>query len=245
MLLWKKWRDIGKKQKQWNSNFEKMILLLKNLLKKNISYFLMLIVFYIIAFYRLMVFSKIDNHLWINQLVGNYYVDNFFKYLTHLGDGVFVVFVGIICLFKDVRQALVLLIAYFLAGGLVAILKNYVFDVARPHFVLDYFHKEIAVKYVEGVEVLALNSFPSGHSTAAFVLFTFLAFQSHQNWLKALMGFLGILVAFSRVYLSQHWLNDIVAGSLIGLVITMIVIALVEYKQWLNQFNKSVLKILG
>ncbi len=222
-----------------------MIVLLKNLLKKNVFYFLMLVVFYIIAFYRLMLFSKIENHLWINQLVGNYYVDNFFKYLTHLGDGLFVVLVGIIWLFKNVRQGLILLIAYALAGGIVAILKNYVFDVARPHFVLDYFHKDIVVKYVKGVEVLALNSFPSGHSTAAFVLFTFLAFQTCANWLKALMGFMGILVAFSRVYLSQHWLNDIVAGSLIGLVITTIVIALVEYKQWLNQFNKSVLRIFG
>lgn len=216
-----------------------MLVILKNIIQKNVVFFLTIIIFYVYAFYRIFIFSKIDNHLFFNQWVGNFYVDIFFKYLTHFGDGLFVVLVGFLWLFKNIRQGLILLIAYAIAGGLVAVLKNYVFDVARPHFVFDYFHKDIAVKYVEGVEVLALNSFPSGHSTAAFVLFTFLAFQSRLNWQKSLMGILGILVAFSRVYLSQHWLNDIIAGSLIGLFITLLVIIFFDYKQWLANYDKG------
>jgi membrane-associated phospholipid phosphatase len=76
---------------------------------------------------------------------------------------------------KNLRQSLFCLLLMH-CRRLVAILKNYVFDVPRPHFVFDYFHKDIFVKYVEGVEGLALNSFPSGHSTSAMVLFTCFAF---------------------------------------------------------------------
>jgi membrane-associated phospholipid phosphatase len=43
-----------------------------------------------------------------------------------------------------------------------------------------------------------------------------LAFFIKQKWATYLMMAIGILVAFSRVYISQHFIQDTVAGAWIG-----------------------------
>ncbi len=211
-------------------------------IKENQSYLLPILFFYIFAIYRIFLYSKIDNHLFFNQHVGNYYIDWFFKYITHFGDGFFLIFIVLLWIFKNIRQALILLTSYVIAGGLTSILKNYIFDEGRPHFIFGYYYPHIHVKYVEGVELLALNSFPSGHSTTAFVLFTFIAIQVKYHWQKFLLSIIASLVVFSRVYLSQHWLNDIFVGSLIGLILTWIIYLIFEKYRILNQLNKSILQ---
>lgn len=57
------------------------------------------------------------------------------------------------------------------------------------------------------------RSFPSGHATSMFTLLPFLDFI-YVFWL-----ILSILVSLSRVYLGVHYLSDIIAGALIGLII--------------------------
>lgn len=214
--------------------------LIIQIIKQNKCFFIPVLIFYIFSIYRLISFSKINNHLFFNQYVGNPYVDWFFKYITYLGDGFFVIMIVILWSLKNIRQSLILLVSYVASGGLVAILKNYVFDYARPHFMFTYYYKEIHIKYVEGVEQLALNSFPSGHSTSAFVLFTFIALQLKKSWQKCTMAIVGILVTFSRVYLSQHWLVDIFAGSVLGLLLTILVYLVFEKYKILEKWNRGV-----
>lgn len=60
------------------------------------------------------------------------------------------------------------------------------------------------------------NSFPSGHSTSAFCLFFCLCIISPKVWQKIFFFCLAILIGFSRVYLSQHFFEDIYVGSIIG-----------------------------
>lgn len=66
------------------------------------------------------------------------------------------------------------------------------------------------------------SSFPSGHSSRAFVIFGVLA----SFYRKYLIGFylIAIIVAFSRLYLGVHYLSDVVFGSLIGIVIAQLVV---------------------
>jgi membrane-associated phospholipid phosphatase len=211
------------------------------LLKNNLYFFIPLIVFYCFGIYRIIFYSKVDTHLFFNQWVGNKFFDEFFKYATFLGDGWFVIAVGILWLFKNIRQGVMILISYALAGGFVSILKNYVFDEYRPSFAFNFFFKDKIVKYVDGVELLALNSFPSGHSTAAFALFSSLALFEKNQWIKFIYALMAIIVTFSRVYLSQHWLNDILAGSLIGLLVSFVVYSFFEKYQFLIHKDKGLM----
>lgn len=85
-------------------------------------------------------------------------------------------------------------------------------------------------------------SFPSGHATIA-TLFCFLIIFAYKKHIKnKLMKFIFILfftisalaISFSRVYLSVHYLSDVVVGMLLGLLISSISVFVFE-----NFFEKE------
>jgi membrane-associated phospholipid phosphatase len=63
------------------------------------------------------------------------------------------------------------------------------------------------------------NSFPSGHSTAAFSMATVYAMEySSTIWVPALAYTLATGTAVSRLYDNKHWASDVVIGSALGFV---------------------------
>ena len=74
----------------------------------------------------------------------------------------------------------------------------------------------------------AMNSFPSGHTITAFAIFIILAMVVKKQYLKVLFTLTAILAGFSRVYLSQHFLEDIFLGALIGVAIALLSCTLVD-----------------
>lgn len=171
----------------------------------------------VFAAYFLFQYDKVALHTKINTIVGNSTIDTFFKYYTFVGDGIFAVLIGLIVLVINIRNGVFILTSYIISGIITSGLKNYVYDdVNRPHFVFGYFVKHIQLKYIQGVDMVGQNSFPSGHATSAFALFTCLALLTDNKYFKTLFFVLAFGAAFSRTYLSQHWLVDITIGSLIG-----------------------------
>jgi len=69
-------------------------------------------------------------------------------------------------------------------------------------------------------------SFPSGHATLAMIFYGFLTYyfiKKSKIWEKQLNYFwigisLIILIGFTRLYLGVHYLSDVIAGYLVGLV---------------------------
>lgn len=188
---------------------------LKKLFKEN-KYFLipyiLLVVFSIIL---LLSFSKTELHIASNK-ANNAFFDVFFKYATNLGNGWAIAILFIVLLMLRYRFAFAFLTGSLIASLIVNIFKKLFFhDVYRP---LKYFEQYSTYKLhlVEGVNMHLLQSFPSGHSATAFNVFFTLAILVKSNTLKFTFLIMALLVAYSRVYLSQHFLIDITVGSFIG-----------------------------
>lgn len=62
------------------------------------------------------------------------------------------------------------------------------------------------------------NSFPSGHTCAAFAFAAALCAVLPQKWAKAAALIAAALMGFSRLYVGVHFPSDVLAGVLIGTV---------------------------
>ena len=61
------------------------------------------------------------------------------------------------------------------------------------------------------------ESFPSGHSTRAFVTASVIAAHYHQFWIKTVVYTLATMVAYARVNYNVHFASDVLAGAMIGI----------------------------
>jgi len=173
----------------------------------------------------LVLFEKQTIHLSINKL-NNGFFDGFFKVVTEFGAFPFIAALTVATLFFRFRIALTAIASSLFAVVLTQFGKRVIWpDSPRPKVLfsgLDSFH------VVEGVHLHSTHSFPSGHTSGAFALFLVLILYTKSPCLKVLFLLAALLVAYSRMYLSQHFLIDVTAGSFIGLIS-----ALLAY-WWLN-----------
>ncbi len=186
---------------------------LKNILKSNKAFFVPFFLVLAVGAGLLGFTSKGDFLLFLNSN-HNTFFDYFFKYLTFLGDGYFVLVVIIIFGIYRIRNGILILSGYLLSGALAQIFKR-IFDLPRPK---TYFSGKIVLNFVPGVDVYAFHSFPSGHAATAFAYCLMLSILTKNNYLKFLTFLLALFIAISRVYLCQHFLMDIYFGSIIGLI---------------------------
>lgn len=167
----------------------------------------------------LVLFGKVESHLGVNY-THTPFQDFLFKWITYLGDGRIVAIGALIVSLTYIKRyrwsAFFLgLFTLFLSGVIVQFLKHAVFyDAYRP----TKFISKGWLNLVSGVDMHTMNSFPSGHTTAAFAFFTYLAFLYwKKTWFQMACLVLAILAGYSRIYLSQHFLEDVVAGSILGI----------------------------
>ncbi len=69
---------------------------------------------------------------------------------------------------------------------------------------------------------------PSGHSAVAFSIWTVIAFASRSELAIVLSFFLAGIIAWSRVRASVHTIWEMVCGSLVGILITTLVIQMLQ-----------------
>jgi membrane-associated phospholipid phosphatase len=184
-----------------------------NLLKTNKAFFIPYLIFLFLSIPVLLFFSKGSIHLFLNTLhtSGG---DFLFRYITNLGDGWMPVILAIAFLFVSLRKSVLVFSSGLLAGILAQFFKRIVFpDIVRP---IKYFDGVNELYLVEGVKMHGSFSFPSGHASTIFALCLILSIYIKRDIVKSSLFLLAVIVAYSRVYLSQHFLNDIVAGSVLG-----------------------------
>ena len=76
---------------------------------------------------------------------------------------------------------------------------------------------------------LADNSFPSGHSALMFAVFSSVYICFRKKWLTPLF-LIPFMVSVSRYFLVVHHMMDIVAGTVIGVLIPIAALSLYEKK---------------
>ena len=156
--------------------------------------------------------GKTDTHLLLNS-VHFKYGDLFFKYLTEFGNGLVPVMLFAILLMVRFSWALVMGASGIVMGIVIQGLKRSVF--AGDHRPAMFF-PDGSLPSIEGIELMMHNSFPSGHSATALCVFFLLACFVKQQWATYLFVILALLTAFSRVYISQHFIEDTIVGAWIG-----------------------------
>ena len=189
---------------------------LKKIVTSNKIFFSILLSFYLVGALLIFLVPKEVMHIRINKF-NSAWADVFFQYFTEVGSGVTVALVVVILFFFDKRLAFSVGLSALFAGLVIQGLKHLVFpDIMRPSAVIHNLH------LVEGVVLNKMYSFPSGHTSTAFAMFSTLVFYFRRKRLKLLFLFLALLVGFSRIYLSQHFFVDVYFGSMIGLFFSIL-----------------------
>lgn len=67
-------------------------------------------------------------------------------------------------------------------------------------------------------------SFFSGHAQVSFAISVVLALTTKNVYLKSFYYSLAVITAFSRIYHNQHWLSDIVIGSMVSILISSLLV---------------------
>ena len=138
----------------------------------------------------------------------------FFINYTYLGDGIFAIIIVALCFFvlKKKQEGWAQLIAYLSSGLVAQIIKN-IFSAARPK---AFFEPGKYLYFIDNITLSNTSSLPSGHTATAFALATVLAlYTENKGWqLLVLLG--AVLVGYSRIYLGQHFLSDVLLGAFIG-----------------------------
>lgn len=214
---------------------------MRKLFQENRVFLITYLIVLFSAFILKLIYTKDQIFLFINSH-NSAFGDSFFPYITYLGDGLFIIIVTILLLWVSYRYTLLSLLIYTISSQIVQILKRVFFSsFPRPS---KYFEGKADLHFVDGVQLHQMMSFPSGHTTSIFAFMTFLAIISKNKSLGVLFVLIACIVAFSRIYLSQHFLEDTMAGSVIGVLSAFMITYLLNRYTWFKSswLDKSLRK---
>ena len=186
----------------------------------------------------LAIFQNSNFSIIVNAFHNNF-LDQFFKYITFLGDGRFVFLIALIYLFAYKKYGTSILISLIINTILIQVLKRVVFSNRfRPSFYFKNLIEDGSWNMIDGVELYEKFSFPSGHTALIFCLCMSICIFMKKKYFPLLLVLLAYIVGFSRIYLSQHFLIDVLAGALIGSLIPILTFKYIEPLL----FNKNKIK---
>lgn len=154
----------------------------------------------------------------------SYAGDGLWTHMSLLGDGKLVILFVLPFLGRRPDVVWQFLLATLLAGLFVYGMKE-MFSTLRPPAALlaGSFH-------LIGPD-LQNNAFPSGHTTAFFVIAGLVCLQRINAWLKLLVLLLAILVGFSRIASGVHWPLDVLGAATGGWIVAILAVWLAQYIQ--------------
>lgn len=152
----------------------------------------------------------------INLAGTNPFVDSVMVLLTSFGAFYFLPFIAIWPWLKGHKRLAFDIVVVVVIATIVSEALEFVIRRQRPFEVLA----DTKIISFYGLASASGYSFPSGHATRIFAVVTmFCLGRRLRFWMIGLS--LAVLVGLSRIYLGLHWPSDILAGAVLGIVVTL------------------------
>ena len=144
-------------------------------------------------------------------------LDKFMVTITSLGN-MSIIWIAFIIIFLSTKEyktmGKVMVLGFILNLIIVNLLLKNIFARVRPFNIVN--HADLLIPTLKD------GSFPSGHTSYAFTIFTIVLFMAKKKSLKVLTGILAVLIAFSRLYLYVHFPTDVIGGVIIGFILAIL-----------------------
>ena len=192
---------------------------LKAIIAGNRLYFILFGLFFAAGLLFLLTVGKAAAFVELNPIHRSA-LDTVFAWITFLGDGTFTVIVILLFLLQRRWSGATQVLAAFLLSALFAQVLKSIFSMPRPK---QFFAPGVYPYFIDGVTHIGFASFPSGHTTSIFALATLLAIFTKDRRAKIAFLLGGVAVGYSRIYLGQHFLGDVLMGSCVGMITAVLV----------------------
>lgn len=149
----------------------------------------------------------------------------FFRLITEFGNYLFIlIIIGIIAFSTKMDYRFFLVLFGIMLSVIINVGLKDMYSRERPFIDMRWMNEDS-------------TSFPSGHSTAAGYMYTFIIYLAyHEDFNKkiktviySVCGALIPLVMFSRIILGVHYFTDVVAGAATGIMVSCLCMLLYRY----------------
>lgn len=216
-----------------NKNFQ--VLLFSRKLFFQAIFFLLLITVILLFFFGetfLTLSSNTYHPFWLNVFFINY---------TFMGNGLFVICLAFIFIFRYNRknQGVTLLYGFLLSGFIVQLTKN-IHSLSHPTIYIEQ-GQNLFNTYNNSLNWH--SSFISGHTAMAFTLATVMMMVlKNSKWQLPLL-IAALLLGYSRMYLSQNSLSAIIIAAMVGTVSGITAVYLAYNFKGVRYFLKKIFNI--
>ena len=130
------------------------------------------------------------------------------------------------CLWRERARAWLFMVAALAASGLLVTLLKLLVGRLRPVWLF----REDAYGFAPLSFQSAANSFPSGHSQTIWAVMAALMILFPRHW--PTFAVLAVLVAASRLFITVHYLSDVLVGSAIGIATVVLMAHWLRGRGW-------------
>jgi membrane-associated phospholipid phosphatase len=203
---------------------------IKDVLYQIRVFFIGYLILLIACFLLKLLFNRPEIYFAVNSRYSPW-ADFIAPYITNIGNGITIIVLAALWALLSYRKAFLLISSYAVTSLVAQVLKH-VFDAPRPKL---YFHNLLGhIHFVNGVDILSIQSFPSGHTVSAFSAAVVITYCIKNKYWAVPLLVTAVLVGYSRMYLSEHFFEDVLAGSIIGVMVTVFWLWWIDGKTFLH-----------